>query len=79
MDANDVAQDEYAVPNPHALISFIKARENKTTTKWLTCSIFASFDEENIAVLISEKMAKIAEGLYEDIFQKYLRHKNTRH
>ena len=60
----------------HALTSFIKASENKTTTIWLACSKFASFNEDTIAALLPEKDSKSTEGLYQNISQEYLRHKN---
>ena len=71
---------ECVVPRPHALTSFIKARENKTTTLaslQQICPGFLSVYEYDIAVLTSKKDSKSTKGLYEDIFQEYLRHKNT--
>ena len=58
MDADNVKHDDRVVPRPHSLPFFTKARENKTTTKWLACSRFASFDEDNVAVFISQKDSK---------------------
>ena len=54
LDADDVEHDECMVPRSHTLTSFVKAHENKTTTKWLACSRFALFEEGNVVVLISE-------------------------
>ena len=64
LDADDVEHDKCVVARLHALTSFIKECENKTTTKWLACSRFASFDEDNIAVLMSEKDSKRTKGAF---------------
>ena len=52
---------ECVVPRPHALTSFIKARENKTTTLaslQQICPGFLSVYEYDIAVLTSKKDSK---------------------